>query len=123
MSALNSNAQTYSSPESIEFDYANDRWLIANNNGNNILARNSAGILSVFVAGVTGPHGLEIVDDTLYVCSGGTLKAYDINTAGLIFSISLGATFLNGITHDADYLYITDFSAKKIYRFNMAPHA
>ena len=115
-------AQTYNSPESIEFDYANDRWLIANNSGNNILARSNAGILSVFIPSVTGPHGLEIVGDTLYVCSGSTLKAYNINTAAVVFSINLGATFLNGITHDADYLYITDFSSKKIYRFNMSTH-
>ena len=121
--SLTGFAQTYNSPESIEFDYANNRWLIANNNGNNILARNSAGTLSIFVPSVTGPHGIEVVNDTLYVCSGTTLKAYNINTAAQIFSINLSATFLNGITHDANYLYITDFSAKKIFRFDMATRA
>ena len=47
------------------------------------------------------------------------MKAYNLISAAPIFSINLGATFLNGITHDADYLYITDFSAKKIYRFDL----
>ncbi|MFM7823139.1 MAG: hypothetical protein ACKPB3_05110, partial [Bacteroidota bacterium] len=38
-----------------------------------------------------------------------------------VFNISLGASFLNGITHDNNgYLYITDFSGYKIYRFNTA---
>ena len=117
------DAQSYSSPESVEFDYANNRWFIANNGNGQILTRNSAtGALAVFATGIpSGPHGLEIVGDTLYACDGGTLKAYDINTATQVFNISLGASFLNGITHDNNgYLYITDFSGYKIYRFNTA---
>lgn len=116
-------SQAYNSPESIEFDYANNRWFIANNGGNNILTRNSAtGAMAVFVStGFSGggPHGLEIVGDTLYACAGGSLRAYNINTAALVFATSLGGTFLNGITHDvAGNLYITDYSANRIYRFN-----
>ena len=117
------DAQSYSSPESVEFDYANNRWFISNNGNGQILTRNSAtGALTVFATGIpSGPHGLEIVGDTLYACDGGTLKAYDINTATQVFNISLGASFLNGITHDNNgYLYITDFSGYKIYRFNTA---
>jgi sugar lactone lactonase YvrE len=116
-------AQSYSSPESIEFDYANNRWLISNNGNGQILSRNSStGALSVFASGIpSGPHGLEIVADTVYVCDGSTLKAYELQTAAQVFNINLGATFLNGITHDnSGYLYITDFSAKRIYRFNTA---
>lgn len=117
------NAQTYNSPESVEFDYANNRWFIANNGGNNILTRNSSnGALAVFVAtgfAGGGPHGLEIVGDTLYACAGGSLRAYNINTAALVFNINLGASFLNGITHDnVGNLFITDYSGNKIYRFN-----
>ncbi len=116
-------SQSYNSPESIEFDYANNRWFIANNGGNNILTRNSSnGALAIFVStGFSGggPHGLEIVGDTLYACAGGSLRAYNINTAALVFNISLGASFLNGITHDnAGNLFITDYSGNKIYRFN-----
>ena len=116
-------SQSYFSPESIEFDYANNRWFIANNGGNNILTRSSAtGVLSIFApngfAG-GGPHGLEIVEDTLYACAGASLRAYNINSGALVFARNLGATFLNGITHDTSgNLYITDFSGNKIYRFN-----
>ena len=113
----------YNSPESVEYDFANNRWLIANNSGNSILARSASGVLSTFITGVTGPHGIEIVNDTLYVCSGSSLKAYRVSSAAPVFSINLGASFLNGITHDSTYLYITDFSAFKIYRFNMATHS
>lgn len=118
--SLNTFAQTYSSPESLEFDYANDRWLISNKSANNILARSSStGLLSIFAGGISSPHGIEIANDTVYVCSGGSLVAYELNTGQNVFTINLGATYLNGITHDSTYLYITDFSAKVIYRFNM----
>jgi len=118
--SLNIFAQTYSSPESLEFDYANDRWLISNKSANNILSRSSStGVLSIFASGISSPHGIEIANDTVYVCSGGSLKAYELNTGQVVFTINLGATYLNGITHDSTYLYITDFSAKVIYRFNL----
>lgn len=117
-------AQAYNSPESIEFDYANNRWLIANNSGNNILARSSAtGAVTVFATCSGGPHGIEIVNDTLYVCAGGNIKMFNINTAAAIGTITMGASFLNGITHDNTYLYATDFSAFKIYRVNIATRA
>jgi hypothetical protein len=121
---LNIFSQTYNSPESIEFDYANNRWLIANNSGNNILARNSAtGALSVFAPCSGGPHGIEIVNDTLYVNAGANIKLFNLNTGAALGTISMGATFLNGLTHDNNYLYSTDFSAKKIYRVNIATRA
>ena len=118
-------SQAYNSPESIEFDYANNRWFIANNGSGQILTRASAtGVRTVFASGIaSGPHGLEIVNDTLYVCDGGNIKMYNINTAASIGTISMSATFLNGITHDNTYLYATDFTAKKIYRINIATRA
>ncbi len=117
-------SQAYNSPESIEFDYANNRWLIANNSGNNILARSSVtGAVTVFAVCTGGPHGIEIVNDTLYVNAGGNIKLFNLNTAAAIGTITMGATFLNGLTHDNTYLYSTDFSAKKIYRINIATRA
>jgi len=117
-------AQAYNSPESIEFDYANNRWLIANNSANNILSRSSVtGAVTVFATCTGGPHGIEIVNDTLYVCAGANIKMFNINTAAAIGTISMVSTFLNWITHDNTYLYSTDFTAKKIYRINIATRA
>lgn len=115
-------SQAYNSPESIEFDYANNRWLIANNSGNNILARNSTtGVVTLFATCTGGPHGIEIVNDTLYVNAGANIKMFNLNTAAAIATIPCaGASFLNGLTHDANYLYSTDFTNKKIYRVDIA---
>jgi len=124
VSAVAGIAQSYNSPESIEFDYAHNRWLIANNSANNILQRNSTtGALTLFANCSGGPHGIEIVNDTLYVCAGGNIKLFNVNTAASLGTISMGGTFLNGLTHDNNYLYATDFSAKKIYRVNIATRA
>ena len=115
-------AQTYSGPESVEFDYANNRWLIANTSSHQVLARNSAGALSVFAGGlVNGPYGIEIVGDTLFCCSGSSIKGYLLSNSAQVFNLNLNAAFLNGITHDnIGNLIATDFSAKKIYKINIA---
>jgi len=115
-------AQSYSSPESVEFDYANNRYLIANKGANQILARAADGTLSIFANAPGSPHGIEIVGDTLYCCTGSNLRAFNLNTGVQIFVqlISSGA-FLNGITHDpAGNLYITGFTSKQVYKFNTA---
>lgn len=114
-------AQTYSGPESVEYDYANNRWLIANTTSHQVIARNSAGALSVFVSGlVSGPYGIEIVGDTLFCCSGSSIKGYLLSNGSPVFNLNVGATFLNGITHDdLGNLIATDFSAKKIYKVNI----
>lgn len=112
-------AQTYNGPESIEYDFANNRWLISNSDAGNILARSNSGILSVFTAIPSAPYGIEIAGNVLYVCDGSRVKGYNLSTAAEVFNVNTGATFLNGITHDNNNnLYVTDFSGKKIYRVN-----
>ncbi len=115
-------SQTYSGPESVEYDYANSRWLIANTTSHQVLARSSTGVLTVFATGlVSGPYGIEIVGDVLYCCSGASVKGYSLATGANVFNVNVGATFLNGLTHDnSGNLYATDFSGKKIYKIETA---
>jgi hypothetical protein len=117
--------QAYDGPESVEYDYTNSRWLIGNKNSNELLARDNSGNLSVLIPsssiGNTGPYGIEIVDDVIYMCCGSVVKGFNLNTLTEVFSVSTGGTFLNGITHDnSGNLYVTDFSAKIIYKINIA---
>ena len=115
-------AQSYSGAESVEFDFANNRYLIANSSANQILARSSNGTLTVFASLAGSPYGIEIVGDTLYCCTSGSLRGVNLNTGLQIFNQTIASgAFLNGITHDpAGNLYITGFSSKKVYRFNTA---
>ncbi|MGL5888293.1 MAG: hypothetical protein ACRC3B_00320, partial [Bacteroidia bacterium] len=114
-------AQSFSSPESVEYDVAGSRWIVGQNNSGivNILSP-ASNTLAPFAANISsGPHGIEVVGDTVFVCDGPRIKGYNRLTGAPVINQNLGATFLNGITSDGgDNLFITDFSAKKIYRFN-----
>ncbi|HLG33685.1 MAG TPA: T9SS type A sorting domain-containing protein [Bacteroidia bacterium] len=119
---LNSFAQTYNAPESVVYDSANSRYFISNNGANQILARDASGTLSVFTSAITtGPNGLEIIGNTLFACDGASMKGFDLTTAAVVMNLNVGATFLNGICTDGtNYLYATDFTAKKIFKIDIA---
>ena len=64
LSSQLSHAQNYSGPESVEFDYARNRYLISNTSSHQIIALQN-GVKTIFATLTgTGPHGLEIVGDT-----------------------------------------------------------
>ena len=67
----------------------------------------------------SGPYGIEIMGNTLYACDGARIRGYNLTSGSQVFNVNLGATFLNGITSDgANYLYASDYSAKKLYRIH-----
>jgi len=113
-------AQSYSAPESVEYDAANNRYLVACNGSTNSIQQVVPGQApSLFTSNVSGPYGIEILGSKLWVCDGGRIKSYNLSNAALVDNINLGATFLNGITSDGDhFLFASDYSAKKIYRIN-----
>ena len=116
--------QFYNGPESIEYNSVDNSYFISNSGNGQILKLNADESLSVFVNNVgNGPHGLEIVEDVLYACSGGRIKGYDLSSGEQVLNYNVGGAFLNGITHFIDgggsWLFITDFSAKKLYRYHI----
>ena len=116
--AFTAKAQTYQNAESIEYDEAHNRFLIAN--GNNILARAADGSLSFFGSG-SASHGMEVMGENLFALESPQLKAFNLETAEQVMTLNIsGATFLNGLTNDGNgILYATDFSTKKIYRIDV----
>jgi sugar lactone lactonase YvrE len=115
------NAQTYNGPESVEYHARLDRYLVSNTGGE-ILARDADGALSVFTADTSSPYGIELLAGTLFVLDNGHLKGYDIDDAAPVLDLAIpDASFLNGITSDGVHnLYVSDFSAKKIHRIDVA---
>jgi hypothetical protein len=71
--------QSYSGAESVEFDYAYNRYLVSNTTSKKIIARAPNGTLSVFATCATAPYGIEIFGDTLYCCTGNQLAWYKFN--------------------------------------------
>lgn len=106
----------YNGPESVEYDAANDRYLVSNTGSGQIRQRSQAGVVTDFATVSPAPYGLEIMGPLLWACSGGTLKAYELTTGALVTTIPVGGTFLNGLTTDGTHLYATDFTAKRIYK-------
>jgi hypothetical protein len=113
-------AQSYSKPESVDFDTASGRYFIANINSGRIQVREPNGTLNSLTTNAISPapYGIEFAAGKLYACCGTTVKVFNPATGAQIISIPVsGASFLNGITHDNnENVYVTDFSAKKIFR-------
>jgi glutamine cyclotransferase len=117
-------AQTYSNPESVDYDTASGRYFIANINSGRIQVREPNGTLSSLTTNAISPapYGIEFAAGKLYACCGTTVKVFNPATGAQIISIPVsGASFLNGITHDNnENVYVTDFSAKKIYKIDQS---
>ena len=113
-------AQSYNGPESVDYDSYGQRYLVSNSSQGQILSYDAINDeLDVFTSGVgSGPHGLEVVGEQLFVCSGSRLKAYNLVTEEQNVNVNLGASFANGITHKGNDVFVTDFSGKNIYRYN-----
>jgi len=110
----------YNGPESVEYDPAGDRYFVSNTSDGTIKQRDQIGTVTPFASVSPSPYGLEILGDTLYACSGGSVKGYLLSTGALVSNLNLGGAFLNGITTDGTYLYVTDFSDEKIFRVDPA---
>lgn len=116
-------AQTFNAPESVDYDEVRHRWIVGQNGSGEIHILNPSTMgLTLLASGITsGPHGIECVGDTVFVCDGARIKGFNLLTGALVFNVNLGATFLNGLTWDGgDYLFATDFSAKRIYRIRIS---
>lgn len=115
-------AQTLSSPESVEYDAVRDRYLVSNRGNGEILAQSAGGTLSNFTTDPISPAGIEILGNTLFVADGARVRGYDLDSAQVVMTQDIaGASFLNGITSNGiDTLWVTDFSVRRLHQINVA---
>lgn len=117
--AFSGRTQTLSGPESVERNSSDLSYFVSNTGTGEIVKLLPDGTVQSFASGFTaGPHGLELIGDSLYACDGSYIRIVNRTTGAIVNSVSIGGSFLNGITHKDHNLYFTDFSAKKIYRMN-----
>ena len=83
----------FNSPESVEYDAVNNRWLVGNNGAGTIVSCNPAVSSTLPFANQipSGPHGIEILGNVAYCCDGGYIKGFDLNTGAQSFSLNLSA--------------------------------
>lgn len=115
------HAQGYDGPESVEYHARLDRYLVGNTGGP-VLTRAADGTLGLFTDATASPYGIELAGGTLFALDSGHLKGFDIDSAAPVLDYPIAAaTFLNGIASDgAHVLYVSDFSARKIHRIDVA---
>jgi hypothetical protein len=115
-------AQSYNSPESVEYQQRLDRYLVSNTGSGSVIARAADGSLSNFTTDLQSPYGIELLHGTLFVVDSGHVRGFDIDSADPVMDLALaGAQFLNGITSDgAHTLYVSDFSAHTIQHIDVS---
>lgn len=119
--ASHSIAQSFSGPESVEYDPVNNRYIVSNTTSGNLQSVIPGNSPVLFTPNVTSPYGLVAVDSTVYVNDNGKVLGFDLVTGLQTFTANVNGAFLNGICADTSgHLYTTDFNAKKIYKVNIA---
>jgi hypothetical protein len=117
----------YTSPESVTYDSAYNRWLVTNNGG--AIKQRSAltGIVTDFAPAGSGSHGIRIYNGVAYACvSSNRVKGFLLSTGAEIFNVQLaGASFLNGmgIDNSTGIAYISDFTGQRVYKLNLNTQA
>ena len=80
--------------------------------------------LQVFKENLSGPMGLEIIGNTLYVADGAKgndyIYGFDLDSGGKVFELCIqDASQLNDLTWDGKkYLYVTDRKGNQVYRID-----
>jgi hypothetical protein len=113
-------SQSLSGPESLEYDAANQRYLVSNRSAGNILASTN-GTLSVFTEDPTSPAGMEIMQGLVYVADGARIRGYRLSDASLVVNYLISdAGFLNGLaSNGAGLLWASDFTNRRIYAIDV----
>ena len=74
-------SQSFSSPESVEFDPLNNRYIVSNTNGGQLLAMVPGQSPTLFTDAVTAPYGLAEFNGVVYVCDDKRVKGYNLSDA------------------------------------------
>ena len=113
-------AQSYTNAESVEWDSANNRWLVAN--GSNIIIDDGNGGLGFF-GNASASHGMEVLGGVLFAIDSNVIKGYFLDDATEVMSLSIpGVAFLNGMGSDKanEILYVSDFGDDKIFSVDVS---
>jgi hypothetical protein len=96
-------------PESVAFDYQNNRYLVSNVGDGAIVQIDSNGVQSYFAQGLGFCAGNCIVGNTLYV-SADSLIGIDLDSGEIVFSLVIPAlNNLDGMAADSSgHLYVVD---------------
>jgi hypothetical protein len=115
-----SQAQSLTAIEGVEYDPTNQVFLVGN--GNNVVRMHSDAVPQGTLGAAKSNYGMEVMNGVLFSIVGSAIRGYDVTTGAQVMTHTLsGASFLNGMaSNGTDKLWVSDFSAKKIYELNVA---
>ena len=114
------HAQSLTAIEGVEYDPTNQIFLVGN--GNNVVRMHSDAVPQGTLGVAKANYGMEVMNGVLFSIVGSAVKGYDVTSGAQVMTHTLsGASFLNGMaSNGTDKLWVSDFSAKKIYEVNVA---
>jgi hypothetical protein len=120
LTASLSQAQSLTAIEGVEYDPTNQIFLVGN--GNNVVRMHSDAVPQGTLGAAKSNYGMEVMNGVLFSIVGSAIRGYDVTTGAQVMTHTLsGASFLNGMaSNGVDKLWVSDFSAKKIYELNVA---
>ena len=120
LSASLSQAQSLTAIEGVEYDPTNQIFLVGN--GNNVVRMHSDAVPQGTLGAAKSNYGMEVMNGVLFSIVASAIKGYDVTTGAQVMTHTLsGASFLNGMaSNGTDKLWVSDFSAKKIYELNVS---
>jgi len=120
LTASLSQAQSLTAIEGVEYDPTNQIFLVGN--GNNVVRMHSDAVPQGTLGAAKSNYGMEVMNGVLFSIVGTAIRGYDVTTGAQVMTHTLsGASFLNGMaSNGTDKLWVSDFSAKKIYELNVA---
>ena len=120
LTTASTQAQSLTAIEGVEYDPTNQIFLVGN--GNNVVRMHSDAIPQGTLGAAKSNYGMEVMNGVLFSIVGTAIRGYDVTTGAQVMTHSLsGASFLNGMaSNGTDKLWVSDFSAKKIYELNVA---
>jgi hypothetical protein len=111
-------AQVLDGIESVEYDAANDRWLVSSSAG--VLYTEDHGETFQNLGMAQASHAMEIVDGYLYTLDNNILRGYELTSGLQMSSLNLSASFANGMGSRSGEIFVSDFSAGAIFRINVS---
>jgi sugar lactone lactonase YvrE len=119
-------AATLEYPESMTYDYTNERWLISNvgypnaQDGMIVYFDKNGNLQNLISGNLKDPKGMAIYKDKLYVTDVTKVAEIDLLTDELVQEYDVtGATSLNDIcVGNGDNLYITDMTGNAIFKMD-----
>ena len=111
----------FNAPESVVFDSVDNRYFVSNNGNGTISQIAEDGNVTTRATGLTSPCGLTILGDVLYSSSTNMVRGYYLADGSLADAFNImGASFLNDVTNDGTYLYVTDSGNGRVYRIDVS---